>query len=125
MIATATATYVECQESDIPSDVRWDTPRRNAGQIVEIMYGDFGRTPADVGSPYKARIDHSDGSRSYYRLAESDGGKYHVSLDGRRFCGLGFAMPHDYGFSPVVYHTREAAEAVASRYPGSKAITAR
>jgi len=61
--------YVRCNESDVPERVRFDVPRANQGQIVEIAYGGFGRYEHDVGDPYKRVIDRSIGPDAaiYYR----------------------------------------------------------
>lgn len=64
--------FVRCEESEIP-DVRWDTPRRHQGQIVEVSYASWPRSSreADVLDPYKRVIDHSDGTVEYYRRVAS------------------------------------------------------
>ena len=61
--------YVECAESDIPADVRFDTPRQNQGQIVTESYGGPAseRDEHDYGDPWCRRHDASDGSTKYYR----------------------------------------------------------
>lgn len=60
--------YIKCRESDVPDNVRFDTPRRHQGQIIEIQYGGFSRYEHDEGDPYKRVIDHSvGGSKTYYR----------------------------------------------------------
>lgn len=66
------ARYVECSAKDVPDDIRFDVPRRNQGQMVEIAYGDRGRFRGenDEGSPYKRVTDGSDRSVTYYRLDE-------------------------------------------------------
>lgn len=62
--------YEPCNLSDIPDGVRFDVPRRNQGQIIEVAYGDFGRSPNDNGDPWKRVVDRSDGSVQYYRRVE-------------------------------------------------------
>ena len=66
--------YTKIDKSQIPAGVRFDTPRRNQGQIVEVSYGTFGRYEAGAGDPYKRCIDHSEGglaTASYYRRIET------------------------------------------------------
>lgn len=53
--------------SEIPAGVRFDTPRRNQGQIVEVSYGDFGASEADDDAPYMRVYDHSDRTCDLYR----------------------------------------------------------
>jgi len=52
-------TYVEIKRSEVPGGVRFDVPRRNQGQIVEIAYGGFARSEHDEGDPYKRETDRS------------------------------------------------------------------
>lgn len=63
--------YVRCNETDVPPGVRFDVPRRNDGQIVEIAYGGFDRAAHDDGDEYMRRHDRSLGPKAYefYRLA--------------------------------------------------------
>lgn len=63
-------TYVRCQESEIPIGIRWDTPRHNQGQMVEVSYGTFGRGEAGSGDPYKRIEDRTDRTVTYWRLVE-------------------------------------------------------
>ena len=66
--------YVECRESEIPADIRFDVPRRNQGQIVEVAYGTFSRGEAGPGDPYKSVYDRStQGPTRYYRLVDEAG----------------------------------------------------
>jgi hypothetical protein len=53
--------------AELPLRLRFDTPRRNQGQIVEVSYGTFGRAEADSCDPYMLVTDHSDGTTSFYR----------------------------------------------------------
>jgi hypothetical protein len=49
--------------SQLPThEIRWDIPRRNQGQAVEVAYADAhtGASEADVGSEYKRVVDQSD-----------------------------------------------------------------
>jgi hypothetical protein len=67
--------YVECDKSEIPAGVRFDTPRSNQGQIVEVSYGGFGAAEHDDGDPYMRRTDTSiptgkPGRVTYYKLAD-------------------------------------------------------
>lgn len=57
---------------EVPQEVRFDTPRRNQGQIVEVSFGTFGRAEADDGDPYMKITDHSDGSVSCYKRLTRD-----------------------------------------------------
>jgi hypothetical protein len=64
--------------SSVPSDLRWDVPQRNQGQIVEVAYADH-PTCADeacYGSRYQRVIDGSDRSVAFYRRAESNDAEY-------------------------------------------------
>lgn len=62
--------YVPCSEADIPEGIRFDTPRSNQGQMVEVSYGTFGRAEAGPGDPYERDIDHADGTVEYFRLVQ-------------------------------------------------------
>ena len=62
------AKYTQINESDVPSGVRFDVPRRHQGQIIEVAYGGWGRYEHDDGAEYKREIDRSDRSAAYYRL---------------------------------------------------------
>ncbi len=59
--------YIKIDMSEVPSGVRFDVPRHNQGQIVEIAYGGFDRAEHGNGDPYKRVRDRSDGSIVYYR----------------------------------------------------------
>lgn len=50
-----------------PQNVRWDTPDRNQGQVVEVSFADYPKrsSQAGVGSMHRRTIDHSDGSITY------------------------------------------------------------
>lgn len=50
----------------VEKDGHWDTPRVNAGQIVEVSYLAFGRTEECEGSAFKRVWDHGDNSKTYY-----------------------------------------------------------
>lgn len=65
--------YVKISKSEVPSNVRFDTPRRNQGQIVVVSYGGYGRSEHDVGDDYKRVTDLSDNSVEYYRLRKAEG----------------------------------------------------
>lgn len=52
---------------EIPAGIRFDTPQRNQGQIVEVSYGTFGRAEAGTIDPYMSVHDRSDGSYRVYR----------------------------------------------------------
>lgn len=62
------ACYVPIDAKDVPSNLRWDVPPRNAGKIVQVSYADIGSiAPAELGSLYKRRIDASDGLVEYFK----------------------------------------------------------
>lgn len=63
--------YVKISKSQVPAGVRFDTPRWNAGQIIEVQYGTHSRYEAGDGDPWKRVIDHSvGGAEEYFVLAE-------------------------------------------------------
>ncbi len=64
-------TYIEIPADQIPDSIVFDVPRRHAGQIIEVAYGQHRsrRDGADVGDPYKRITDRSDGTVTYYRRA--------------------------------------------------------
>lgn len=62
-----TSQYEQCKEADIPAGVRFDVPRRQQGQIVEVAFGGRRRDEHDVGDPYKRVTDRSVGEVTYYR----------------------------------------------------------
>lgn len=63
--ASETASYVETSKVNVPvAQLYWNCV--NQGNIVQASYGNFGRTPGDIGSPYKRIVDNSDKSETYY-----------------------------------------------------------
>ena len=60
--------YIPCSRADIPANVRFDTPRRNMGQIVEVSYGGFGAAEHDDGDPYMRVTDRSAGTTEFFAL---------------------------------------------------------
>lgn len=74
-MSRATYRYVPVAESAIPSGVRFDVPRRNQGQTVEVSYGDFGRSEHDRGDLYMRIEDRSDRRVTYYQLVNTKTGK--------------------------------------------------
>lgn len=62
--------YIPCNESDIPSGVRFDTPRINQGQMVTESYGGFDRSEHDYGAPYMRITDASDRTTKYFVRAK-------------------------------------------------------
>jgi len=56
------------QISTEPKVIRWDTPRANQGQMIQVSYGDT-RWEAEYGEGdrYQRVIDHSTGETWYYR----------------------------------------------------------
>lgn len=63
--------YIPTDADKIPANVRWDVPRHNQGQIVEVAYADAhpGRDEACAGSKYRRVSDRSDLSITYAVLA--------------------------------------------------------
>lgn len=53
--------YVRTTADKIPEGVRFDTPRQNQGQIVEVQYGTHSRYEAGPGDPWKKVVDRSLG----------------------------------------------------------------
>lgn len=62
----STIKYTEISKSEVPVGVRFDTPRRNQGQIVTERYGGFGRYENDHGDPYMMIHDASDQTTSFF-----------------------------------------------------------
>ena len=58
---------------EVPEGVRFDTPGRNQGQIVEVGFGTFGRAEAGSIDPYMNVTDHSDGSSRTYKRRNVEG----------------------------------------------------
>lgn len=58
---------------EVPIGVRFDTPGRNQGQIVEISFGTFGRSEAGSIDPYMNVTDHSDGTSRTYKRRNIEG----------------------------------------------------
>jgi hypothetical protein len=53
---------------EVPGLVRFDTPGRNQGQVIEVSYGTFGEYEACENDPYMNVLDHNTGeSRTYQR----------------------------------------------------------
>lgn len=61
--------YQAIPESEVPSKARFDTPRRNQGQIVEVAYADWPPQAGEAGpgSKYRMTVDRSDG-RVWYAV---------------------------------------------------------
>lgn len=55
-------------QTSVGASVRFDVPRRNQGQIVEVAYGALGAGEAGRGDPWMRVIDRSDGSTTFWRL---------------------------------------------------------
>lgn len=51
--------YIEIPESEVPVTVRWNVPRQNQGQIVEVAYGHFGRDEAGPGALFERHADQA------------------------------------------------------------------
>lgn len=66
---SATEAYAPCRAEEIPAGVRFDVPRRNQGQMIEIAYGGFGRAEHGPGDEYMRRRDLSNGEVSFFRAA--------------------------------------------------------
>ena len=68
-LENGTAEYIPCDLADIPNGVRFDVPRQNQGQIVEVAYGVIGRAPGERGDAWKSVTDRSISTTpKYYRL---------------------------------------------------------
>lgn len=69
--------YMYRKIASVPDVARWDVPRHNQGQIVEVAYADPGghRDEACEGSLYRRVTDRSDGSVTYYERASYGCGK--------------------------------------------------
>src|SRR5690606_23694362 len=51
-----------------PKVIRWDTPRANQGQMIQVSYGDTRWAPEyGEGDRFMRVIDHSTGETWYYR----------------------------------------------------------
>jgi hypothetical protein len=67
-------TYDVIPKGDVPANLVWVTPARNAGQIVEVSYANgvprsSGEAvyDADEGDLWQRVTDRSDNSVAYYR----------------------------------------------------------
>lgn len=62
-------TYQSIPASELPLNLRFDTPGRCQGQHVEVSYADYqSKYEADEGSLYKRIVDHGDQSKEYFIL---------------------------------------------------------
>lgn len=61
--------YVRIGREEIPTKVRFDVPKRHAGQMIEVAYGGFSRHEHDDGAPFKRVIDKSIAETKYFRLS--------------------------------------------------------
>jgi hypothetical protein len=54
--------YERIPASEVPQGLRWDVPRQNQGQIVEVAYADYPtcRSEAARGSAYERATDQSE-----------------------------------------------------------------
>jgi hypothetical protein len=59
--------WEQCNEYNVPSNVRFDVPLQNQGQMIEHAYGTFGRYEADESAPWQRVTDKSTGRVAYYR----------------------------------------------------------
>lgn len=61
--------YVEIAREAVPEGLRWDVPRQNQGQIVEVAYADAPAEASEAcfGSEYRRVRDRSDGRVTYHR----------------------------------------------------------
>jgi hypothetical protein len=64
--------YVSCSKSAVPAGVRFDTMRSDAGQMIEVQYGDFGTAEHGPGAAYQRVIDHSRGGETAYYTLVAD-----------------------------------------------------
>ena len=70
MATTQKYRYIQISASEIPDRVRFDTPRRNQGQIVTVSYGGVGRGEHGPGDLYKRVTDASNRTTTYYRRSD-------------------------------------------------------
>jgi hypothetical protein len=63
-------TYIRISEKEVPQGVRFDTVRRNQGQIIETSYGGFDRYEHDHGDPYMRVEDRSTRTVEFYKLSK-------------------------------------------------------
>lgn len=68
--APEVGSYVQIDPSLIPDKVRFDVPRRNQGQTVEVAYGGFDRSEHDEGDMYERITDRSTGGIKYSKRVE-------------------------------------------------------
>lgn len=61
--------YEKISLEDLPDGLRFDVPGVNAGQIIEVAYGDRAeyRSENARGAPYKRVLDRSDNTVEYFR----------------------------------------------------------
>jgi len=61
MSTTRPVKYAPIAAADVPATVRFDVPRRNQGQIVEIAYAAWPRTAGEAGhgDRYQRIVDGS------------------------------------------------------------------
>lgn len=67
--------WVEIDQNELPAGLRWDIPRKNQGQIVEVSYADRhtgAGGAAEWHADFKRVADRSDGSIDYYRATEAE-----------------------------------------------------
>lgn len=65
-------TYTRISEKDLPSNLRWDTPRRFQGQIEATRFAEPGSPyEADDGALYASYADETQQARRYYRHSET------------------------------------------------------
>lgn len=68
-----TTQYRRVTKADVPTNLVWDTPRRNQGQTVEVAYSTgipAGRNvnyAADHGDLWMRSTDRSDNTVRFYR----------------------------------------------------------
>ena len=66
--------YVPIPGRDVPITVRFDTPGRHQGQIIEVAYGEVttGRASAehDHGATYRRVLDRSTGAVEYAKRTD-------------------------------------------------------
>jgi hypothetical protein len=67
--------YVPIDTRSVPSDLRWDVPPQNQGQIVEVAYADERPEPSPAcrGSRYRRTTDRAVGpdAHEYEVLVDS------------------------------------------------------
>jgi hypothetical protein len=62
--------YKRITSDQLPKGLRFDVPKQNQGQAIEIAYGGFSRGEHSDGDPYRRVTDRSIGPAAvtYYKM---------------------------------------------------------